>query len=54
MAVGERMDALHAGMQAGTLRPFPVAPSGSHPLADALAAYRRVLAGADERVVLRP
>ncbi len=53
-ATAERMETLSAGMEAGTLRPFAVAPSGVYALADALAAYRRVLAGADERCVLRP
>jgi NADPH:quinone reductase-like Zn-dependent oxidoreductase len=54
VASNERIASLFEGMQAGSLRPFPVQPSGVHALADALAAYRRVLAGADERVVLRP
>jgi NADPH:quinone reductase-like Zn-dependent oxidoreductase len=54
VAAGERMATLHAGMQAGSLQPFAVAASGIYGLTDALAAYRRVLAGADERVVLRP
>jgi NADPH:quinone reductase len=54
VATAERMATLHAGMQAGTLQPFAVAASGIYALTDALAAYRRVLAGADERVVLTP
>jgi NADPH:quinone reductase-like Zn-dependent oxidoreductase len=54
VAAGERIASLHDGMQAGTLQPYAVAPSGIYPLAGALAAYRRVLAGADERIVLRP
>ncbi len=53
-ATAERFDALHDGMQAGTLRPFAVSESGTHRLADATSAYRRVLAGADERLVLVP
>ena len=53
-ASAERFDALHAGMQAGTLRPFAVQASGVYPLVDVREAYRRVLAGADERIVLRP
>lgn len=53
-ATAERFDALHEGMQAGTLRPFAVAAGGTHALADAATAYRRVLAGADERLVLVP
>ena len=51
---GERIASLYAGMEDGTLRPFAVAPSGIYALADALTVYRRVLAGADERCVLRP
>ena len=54
VATAACFDRLHAGMAAGTLRPFAVQPSGIYPLADALAVYRRVLAGADERCVLRP
>lgn len=54
VATAERFDALHSGMQAGTLRPFPVKPSGVYALADARDAYRRVLAGADERIVFHP
>ena len=50
----ERIASLHAGMEAGTLRPFAVAPGGVYALGDALNVYRRVLAGADERCVLRP
>ena len=50
----ERIASLHAGMEAGTLRPFAVAPGGVYALGDALSVYRRVLAGADERCVLRP
>lgn len=53
-ATAERFDALHAGMQAGTLQPFPVKASGVYALADARDAYRRVLAGADERIVFHP
>ena len=54
VATAERFERLHAGMQAGTLRSFAVRPSGIYALADALTVYRRVLAGADERCVLRP
>jgi NADPH:quinone reductase len=53
-ATAERFDALAEGMQAGTLQPFPVQPSGVYALADAREAYRRVLAGADERIVFHP
>ncbi len=50
----ERLASLHAGMEAGTLQPFAVKTSGICTLPEALRAYRRVLAGADERFVLRP
>lgn len=53
-ATAERFDRLAEGMQAGTLQPFAVAPSGVYAPAQALDAYRRVLAGADERCVIEP
>ena len=53
-ATAERFDALRDGMEQGTLRPFPVAASGVYALQDVRDAYRRVLAGADQRIVLRP
>ena len=48
------LDALRPGFDAGTLRPFPVLESNTYPLARAAEAYRAVLAGAPERVVLAP
>jgi NADPH:quinone reductase-like Zn-dependent oxidoreductase len=54
VAAADRLDAMCAGFEAGTLRPFPVDESAAHPLAEALLAYRRVLGGASERIVLRP
>jgi NADPH:quinone reductase-like Zn-dependent oxidoreductase len=53
VATAERMETLRAGMDAGTLKPFAVADSGVYALADALAVYRRVLGGADERCVIQ-
>jgi NADPH:quinone reductase-like Zn-dependent oxidoreductase len=53
-AAAERLDAMRAGFEAGTLRPFAVSDSAAYALTDALAAYRRVLDGASERIVLRP
>lgn len=53
-AAAERLDTLRSGFEAGTLRPFPVRPDAAYGLADALAAYRRVLGGDDARIVLRP
>ncbi len=49
-----RLAAMSAGFEAGTLRPFEVLPSGLYALADALTAYRRVLGGDAQRIVLRP
>jgi len=54
VASAERIATLHAGFEAGTLQPFAVAQACCHPLADALAVYRAVLAGAAERRVLCP
>ena len=48
------LEALTPGFEAGTLRPFPVLPDHVFALRDAAAAYRAVLAGARERVVLDP
>ena len=48
------LDALRPGFEAGTLRPFPILAENSYSLARAAEAYRAVLAGAPERVVLTP
>jgi NADPH:quinone reductase len=48
------LDALRPGFERGTLRPFPVLPANIYPLARAAEAYRAVLAGAPDRVVLAP
>jgi len=48
------LDALRPGFESGALRPFPVQDDHVFALADAAAAYRAVLAGARERVVLDP
>jgi NADPH:quinone reductase-like Zn-dependent oxidoreductase len=54
-AAGARiLDELTPGFNDGTLKPFPVHEQSVFALSDALAAYRSVLAGARERVVLRP
>jgi NADPH:quinone reductase len=45
---------LRAGFEDGSLKPFPVLAADVLPLADALAGYQRVLAGAVGRVVLHP
>lgn len=48
------LDALRQRFESGALRPFPVLPANVYPLARAADAYRAVLAGAPERVVLDP
>ena len=48
------LDALRPGFESGALKPFPVPDASSYPLADAVAAYRAVLGGSAERVVLVP
>jgi len=53
-ATADRFDLLAEGMQGGTLRPFAVDAGGIYALQDVRDAYRRVLAGADQRIVLRP
>lgn len=48
------LDALKPGFESGALRPFPVRDACSFALQDAAQAYRAVLSGAPERVVLLP
>jgi NADPH2:quinone reductase len=48
------LDALRPGFLSGALRPFPVLPEHSYSLARAADAYRAVLGGSKERVVLQP
>jgi NADPH:quinone reductase-like Zn-dependent oxidoreductase len=50
----ERMQAMCAGFEAGTLHPFTVAPDAIFKLDQVLAVYREVLGGASRRVVLNP
>jgi NADPH:quinone reductase len=50
----ELLGELRAGFEDGSLKPFPVLAADALPLADALAGYQRVLAGAVGRVVLHP
>jgi len=47
-----QLDAMREGFERGTLKPFPVARSFG--LDEALQAYRQVLSGSTDRVVLRP
>jgi NADPH:quinone reductase-like Zn-dependent oxidoreductase len=53
-ATAERVETLFAGMQAGTLRPFTTQSLDLRDPERVLQVYRRVLAGADDRLVLRP
>ena len=48
------LDALKPGFEAGELRPFPVLGAYTFALPAAAAAYKAVLAGSPERVVLTP
>jgi NADPH2:quinone reductase len=50
----ERMEAMRAGFEAGSLKPFTVAPDAVFSLDQALAVYREVLSGASRRVVFNP
>jgi NADPH2:quinone reductase len=51
---GRILDALRPGFESGALRPFPVLAANVYPLARAAEAYRAVIAGVPERVVLDP
>jgi hypothetical protein len=48
------LDALKPGFESGALRSFPVPEEYVFPLRQAATAYRAVLTGARERVVLDP
>jgi hypothetical protein len=50
----DRMEAMRAGFEAGTLKPFTVDPDAVFSLDQALAVYREVLGGASRRVVFNP
>jgi NADPH2:quinone reductase len=47
-------EALAPGFEDGSLKPFPVAASGTFPLEQADAAYRKVLGGSPERLAFVP
>jgi len=53
-ACAEIIDALTGDFESGALKPFPVVDSAVFSFANAKDAYRAVLAGARDRVVLRP
>ncbi len=48
------LDALRPGFETGALRPFPVLDANTYPLDRVAEAYRAVLAGSPDRVVLDP
>jgi NADPH:quinone reductase len=50
----EILDALKPGFESGKLKPFPVLDGSVYPLDAAKEAYKAVLKGARDRVVLRP
>ena len=52
VAATAQLDAMREGFERGTLKPFPVARAFA--LDEALDAYRLVLSGSTDRVVLRP
>lgn len=52
VAATAQLDAMREGFERGTLKPFPVARA--YALEDAAEAYRLVLSGSTDRVVLRP
>jgi hypothetical protein len=48
------LERLRPDFESGALRPFPVLPANTFPLARAAEAYAATLAGSPERVVLAP
>ncbi|MES2187385.1 MAG: zinc-binding alcohol dehydrogenase family protein [Pseudomonadota bacterium] len=52
VAATQQLDAMREGFERGTLKPFPIARAFT--LDEAEAAYRQVLSGSTDRVVLRP
>ncbi len=53
-ATVDRLAAMSAGFDSGALQPFAVEPDAVYSLGDALTAYRRVIGGDTQRIVLRP
>jgi NADPH2:quinone reductase len=47
------LDTLRSGFEDGTLRPYPVLDENKFDLTNAATAYRRVLAGAADRMILK-
>ena len=54
VASNERLDAMRDGFDSGALQPFPVRAGSVYGLERAAEAYRRVIGGDAERIVLRP
>jgi NADPH2:quinone reductase len=54
VASNERLDAMRNGFDSGALQPFPVREGSVYGLERAAEAYRRVIGGDAERIVLRP
>ena len=54
LAGAKILDELAPGFNDGTLKPFPVGEDSIFDLQNAIQGYKAVLAGARERVVLRP
>ena len=50
----ERMEAMRAGFEAGTLHPFTVSPDAVFSLDHVLAVYQEVIGGASRRMVFNP
>jgi hypothetical protein len=50
----ERMEAMRAGFEAGTLHPFEVSADSVFSLDQVLAVYKEVLSGASRRMVFNP
>jgi NADPH:quinone reductase-like Zn-dependent oxidoreductase len=50
----ERMEAMRAGFEAGTLHPFEVSPDAVFSLDHVLAVYQEVIGGASRRMVFNP
>lgn len=48
------LDDIIAGFESGALTPYPVIEDARYPMKDAIAAYRAVLGGSSDRVVLIP
>jgi NADPH:quinone reductase-like Zn-dependent oxidoreductase len=54
VASNERIEAMREGFESGKLQPFPVLADSVYGLGDVLTAYRRVIGGDQNRIVLHP